>query len=59
MANYDINFDHNEKKIKEIRHKELGLVRFISTKIDEDCGYISGSKFIVYTSEHLGYNKKN
>ena len=56
MTNYDINFDKNENRIKEIRHKELGLVKFISIKIDEDCGYISGSKFIVYTSEHHGFN---
>ena len=52
MNDYDIRYDKNEDKIKEIRHRTCGLVRFVSHKIDEECGYVTGSKMVVYTSKY-------
>ena len=50
MMDYDIRFDKSLNKIMEIRNINLGLVKYESIKIDEECGYVSGSKFLVYTS---------
>ena len=50
MNDYDIRYDKTDDRIYEIRHKELGLVKFVSQKIDEDCGYVSFSKMVVYTT---------
>ena len=50
MNDYDIRYDKADDRIYEIRHKELGLVKFVSQKIDEDCGYVSFSKMVVYTA---------
>ena len=50
MQDYDIRFDDLANKIKEIRHRQFGLVKYTSVKIDEECGYVSGSRLTVYTS---------
>lgn len=52
MNDYDIRYSKEEDRIYEIRHKSLGLVKFVSQKIDEECGYVSGSKLVVFTSEY-------
>ncbi len=40
IQEYDIRFDKQQDKITEIRNKQLGLIKFVSYKIDEDCGYV-------------------
>ena len=50
MNDYDITFDKNQVKITEIKNKELGLIRFTSQKIDEECGYVRGSQIVIYSS---------
>lgn len=50
MNDYDIRYDKDSDRITEIRHRQSGLVKFVSQKIDEECGYVSGSKLVVFTS---------
>lgn len=50
MQNYDIRFDNRANKILEIRHKHLGLIKYESIRIDEECGYVNGSRLTVFTS---------
>jgi hypothetical protein len=50
VNDYDIRYDPNSDKIREIRHNTLGLIKYISYKIDEDCGYVQGSVMKIYTS---------
>lgn len=49
MNDYDIRFDKSSQRIQEIRHRQLGLIKFNSYRIDEECGYVRGSITKVYT----------
>lgn len=50
MNDYVINFDKSSQRINEIKHQELGLIKFVTSQIDEACGYVSGSNIKVFTS---------
>ncbi len=47
LNDYDIRYDGD--RIKEVRNKQLGLIKYKSQKIDGDCGYVVGSKVVVFT----------
>lgn len=49
---YDIKLNNNmDGTIKAIYNKKLGCpVKFLALAIDQECGYVTGSKLVVYTS---------
>jgi hypothetical protein len=49
IKDYDIRFDKSSLRVNEIRHRQFGLIKFNSYKIDEMCGYVRGSITRVYT----------
>ena len=49
IGDYDIRFDQSAQRVKEIVNKRLGLVKFNSYRIDEQCGYVRGSIIKLYS----------
>ena len=49
LQDYDIRFDQAEQRVKEIRNRKLGLVKFNSYRIDQQCGYVRGSIIKLYS----------
>jgi hypothetical protein len=47
---YNINFDGTENKITSIRHTNFGPVKFNAYMLDQECGYVQGSKMVLYTA---------
>jgi hypothetical protein len=53
-SDYDIIFNGGfEGTIKDVRNKTFGTVKFKASKIDQECGYVLGSKVTIYTSEQM------
>jgi ABC-type arginine transport system ATPase subunit len=50
VGEYDI-ITKNDGHIKEIKSKQYGLVRHIAQCMDQECGYVLGSKVEIYTEE--------
>ncbi len=51
----DYNIEHTSQGgIKGVSNKKYGPVKYIALEMDKACGYVKGSKVIIYTTE---YNK--
>lgn len=51
IKDYDIITD-KEGNIKEVKNKQYGCVKYVARMIDQECGYVAGSKVTVFTTEY-------
>ena len=51
IKDYDI-VSSNEGQVSYVKNKNFGTIKFIAQLIDQECGYVVGSKAIVYTAEY-------
>jgi hypothetical protein len=49
---YDIKYDQYKGLITNVVNRRFGPVKYIATRIDKECGYVVGSKALIYTTEH-------